>query len=72
MCTSCANPSAACADLPFASMPVIKRYPDGVLAVKCSRHTAEPAQERQCLGCGVLHPYNADGTPVGEALPCGH
>ena len=27
---------------------------------------------RTCLGCARRHPFNADGTPVGGALPCGH
>ena len=32
----------------------------------------EADDERTCLGCGQRHPFNADGTPVGGALPCGH
>ena len=69
---SCANSGTSCAALPFASMPVIKRYPDGVLAVKCSTHTSAPTETKTCLGCGARHPFNADGTPVGGSLPCGH
>lgn len=38
MCQTCSGGSRACATLPFASMPVIKAYPDGVKAVKCSAH----------------------------------
>ena len=38
MCISCGNANASCASRPFASMPVIKTYPDGVKAVKCTGH----------------------------------
>lgn len=27
---------------------------------------------RTCLSCFSRHPFNADGTPFGGALPCGH
>lgn len=40
-----------------------------------SRFRAAPKdapQQRTCLGCGNRHPFNADGTPVGGAIPCGH
>lgn len=33
---------------------------------------SEDESERICIGCGKRHPFNADGTPVGGALPCGH
>jgi hypothetical protein len=33
---------------------------------------AQATQEKTCIGCGKRHPFNADGTPVGGALPCGH
>lgn len=29
-------------------------------------------EQRTCLGCGLQHPVNPDGTPVGGCLPCGH
>ncbi len=29
-------------------------------------------EHRTCLGCGLQHPVNPDGTPVGGCLPCGH
>lgn len=35
----------------------------------------QPAPEpehRTCLGCGLQHPVNPDGTLVGGCLPCGH
>lgn len=38
MCQTCCGGSLACATLPFASMPVIKAYPDGAEAVKCRAH----------------------------------
>ncbi|AOG22730.1 hypothetical protein [Acidovorax sp. RAC01] len=39
------------------------------------RWNLEPQPEpehRTCLGCGLQHPVNPDGTPVGGCLPCGH
>lgn len=44
MCMSCSNASAACAQLPFGSMPVIQAYPDGVKAVKCAGHQPTRAE----------------------------
>ena len=38
ICMSCCNGSAACAELPYSTMPVVQAYPDGVEAVKCSGH----------------------------------
>lgn len=35
MCCACSKRQADCSALPFASMQVIKRYPDGIKAVKC-------------------------------------
>lgn len=35
MCATCRNIKRDCSGLPFASMPVIKVYPDGTKAVKC-------------------------------------
>ncbi|SDZ49467.1 hypothetical protein SAMN05421547_12875 [Delftia lacustris] len=70
MCQTCCGGSHTCATLPFATMPVIKAYPDGVLAVKCSAHQpAAPAPSMRCLSCGALAP-----SPLteGEGLPCGH
>ena len=32
----------------------------------------DDASLRTCLSCNLRHPFNADGTPVGGALPCGH
>lgn len=70
MCQTCSGGSRACATLPFASMPVIKTYPDGVLAVKCSAHQpAVRATTRRCLSCGAVVPADL---PEGEGLACGH
>ena len=44
MCMSCSNGSAACAELPFSTMPVVQAYPDGVKAVKCSEHQPTRAE----------------------------
>jgi len=56
MCQTCCGGSRACAALPFASMPVIKAYPDGVQAVKCSaHHPASRAPSRRCLSCGACN-----------------
>lgn len=70
MCQTCTGGSRACAALPFASMPVIKAYPDGVLAVKCSAHQpAAHLSSRRCLSCGAMAPTKL---LEGEGLPCGH
>jgi len=71
MCQTCCGGSRACATLPFASMPVIKAYPDGVKAVKCSAHqpTTPRNPSRRCLSCGAKAP---DQLTDGEGLPCGH
>jgi hypothetical protein len=51
-------------------MPVIKAYPDGIKAVKCSAHQpAAGAPTRRCLSCGAKAP---DQLTDGEGLPCGH
>ena len=70
MCQTCCGGSRACDTLPFSSMPVIKSYPDGVKAVKCSAHqpTAR-APLRRCLSCGATVPSEL---AEGEGLPCGH
>lgn len=70
MCQTCCGGSRACATLPFSSMLVIKSYPDGVKAVKCSAHqpTAR-APLRRCLSCGATVPSEL---AEGEGLPCGH
>jgi len=70
MCQTCYGGSRACSTLPFASIPVIKAYPDGVKAVKCSAHqpTAQ-APLRRCLSCGAAAPVER---AEGEGLPCGH
>lgn len=70
MCQTCCSGSSACAALPFASMPVIKSYPDGVQAVRCSAHQpAARAPTRRCLSCGAMAPAELT---EGEGLPCGH
>ncbi len=70
MCQTCCGGSRACAMLPFASMSVIKAYPDGVLAVKCSAHKpAACSPSRRCLSCGATVPAVL---AEGEGLPCGH
>lgn len=66
MCMSCDNAGPGCASLPFATMPVIKRYPDGVKAVKCASHSP-PA--RRCLICGASAPAVIE---EGQGAPCGH
>lgn len=66
---SCSNGSAACADLPFSTMPTIKAYPDGARAVKCANHApAQPEPPPLCIGCGARHHQ----LPDGGGLPCGH
>lgn len=70
MCQTCSGSSRACATLPFASMPVIKAYPDGVKAVKCSAHQpAAHTPSRRCLSCGATAPGLLD---EGEGLTCGY
>lgn len=69
MCMGCSNGGQGCAKLPFSTMPVIKVYPDGVKAVKCSGHQAAAVPTRRCISCGTAAP------PVlaeGQGLPCGH
>ncbi|MNR64406.1 hypothetical protein D3C85_1870460 [compost metagenome] len=67
---SCSNGSAACAQLPFSTMPVIKVYDDGAKAVKCTGHGASaPAQARRCISCGASAPAVLK---EGQGLPCGH
>ncbi|CTQ58898.1 hypothetical protein LA5095_02713 [Roseibium album] len=39
LCANCIFATRCCAHLDFASMPVIKIYPDGVKAVKCSEYS---------------------------------
>ena len=68
MCQTCCGSSSACATLPFASMPVINSYPDGVQAVTCSAHQpAARAPSRHCLNCrtSALERLNK-----GESQPC--
>lgn len=36
MCAACQHAARDCSALPFGQMPVIKRYPDGAKAVRCS------------------------------------
>ncbi|SFB61554.1 hypothetical protein SAMN05444579_11393 [Delftia tsuruhatensis] len=70
MCQTCSGGSQTCATLPFATMPVIKAYPDGVKAVKCSAHQpAAGAPSRRCLSCGATVPAEL---AEGEGLPYGH
>lgn len=70
MCMNCSNGSAACAQLPFTTMPVIQVYPDGVKAVKCDGYGAsQPAPARRCISCGAAAP---DQLEEGQGLPCGH
>ena len=40
MCMNCKNASKACGNLPFSTMQILKRYPDGTAAVKCSNYKA--------------------------------
>lgn len=70
MCMGCSNGSAACAQLPFSTMPVIKAYEDCVKAVKCTGYCASaPAPARRCLSCGASAPAHLE---EGQGLPCGH
>lgn len=71
MCMSCSNGSAACAQLPFSTMPTIQVYPNGVKAVKCSGHRSgppKPALARRCIHCGAPAPSHLE---EGEGPPCG-
>ena len=54
MCISCGNANASCASRPFASMPVIKTYPDGVKAVKCTGHVHAQASTEKPATVAVL------------------
>ena len=36
MCQGCGKLKQDCSTLDFAAMPKIKKYPDGVVAVKCA------------------------------------
>lgn len=42
MCMTCSSPRASCGTLPFDTMPIIKTYPDGTKAVKCSGYIPAP------------------------------
>lgn len=68
MCMRCSNGSAACGQLDFSSMPVIKVYPDGVKAVKCADHQRTRADRRR-ISCGAPAPA---ALQEGEGLPCVH
>jgi len=37
MCAACQQQLKDCSALPFQSMQIIKRYPDGVKAVRCDQ-----------------------------------
>ena len=41
MCQGCCKLKQDCSRLNFAVMPKIKKYPDGVVAVKCAAFQAE-------------------------------
>lgn len=70
MCTNCGKGGEHCKALPFSTMPVIKTYPDGVKAVKCSNHAPTPAIETvYCIACGGRHKRLPDGTVLNS---CGH
>ncbi len=58
MCAACAHPSLKCSQLPFETMPVIKAYPDGTKAVRCTEFAQGPqkavaAQDCKGLLCGI-------------------
>jgi hypothetical protein len=36
MCASCKHRDSDCSKLPFSTMPVIKKYMDGVIQVRCT------------------------------------
>lgn len=42
MCAVCTRPSLKCAQLPFETMTVIKVYPDGTKAVRCTGFAQGP------------------------------
>lgn len=42
LCAACVQPITTCAGLNFKAMPVIKTYPDGTKAVRCSAFMKEP------------------------------
>ena len=41
MCQGCGKLKQDCSTLDFAAMPKIKKYPDGVVAVKCAAFQAK-------------------------------
>ncbi len=65
---SCSNSNTACGQRDFGSMPVAQVYPDGVTALKCSRHLTS-AFAKRCLSCGAQAPNEI---AEGEGLPFGH
>lgn len=67
---TCCVDTLACATRPFASMAVIKSYPEGVQAVKCSAH--QPAAPRAIAVLPELQCDASADLAEGEGLPCGH
>lgn len=47
MCCACTKQRDNCSGLPFAAMPVIKRYPDGTKAVKCQAFESSKGADPQ-------------------------
>lgn len=41
MCMTCTHRRSDCSGLKFHDMPVVKVYPDGTRAVRCTRHQRE-------------------------------
>lgn len=47
MCQGCSKLKQDCSHLNFANMPKIKKYPDGVVAVKCTAFQAKTKDEAE-------------------------
>lgn len=69
MCQTCCGGSSACASLPFAAIPVIKAYPDGVKAVSAT-HIWLPPVHRPAAVTTAWRPHPPN-SPKSKATPAG-
>lgn len=45
MCASCKNRDNDCSNLPFSTMPIIKKYRDGVKQVRCTEYQRQEKKD---------------------------